>query len=75
MKVTVSLPDHLVDSVDEAAKKSGSNRSAVLAGLLRDWHARRLTERINAHLSEHPLSCDESFLEEALGETVGEVLD
>ena len=73
--MTVSLPAHLVESLDRAAKCQGSSRSALLAQLLRQWHERALTEQINAHLKEHPLSDGDAAFEGQLGETIGEVLD
>jgi metal-responsive CopG/Arc/MetJ family transcriptional regulator len=75
MKVTVSLPAELVESVDHEAMERGSNRSAVLARVLRDWYERSLTERINAHLRNHPLSAEEEDLERSLAGDVAEVLD
>lgn len=75
MRVTVSLPEDLVDSLDREAREQGSNRSAVLARLLREWRARMLTERIDRHLRAHPITREESELEQNLSEVAGELLD
>lgn len=50
MKIGVSLPDELVAFADEAAKRKGTSRSELLAGLL---ESERVRQQVQRYLDRH----------------------
>ena len=50
MKIGVSLPQNLIAFADDAAKRRGTSRSELLAGLL---EAERVRQQTQAYLDRH----------------------
>lgn len=50
MKVGVSLPEHLLAFADEEARRRGTTRSGLLAGLL---EAERIQSQVRRYIDQH----------------------